>query len=166
MSKQSSQNNKINFSWTFIILPAAIVALSVIIAAIFYSKLPADVAYHFKDGLPDRWTSRGTMLILTLFPQFIFFFFSLILCSLMLLLVRRFEKARGNQVKTLISIMGNMLALPQIILLFAMLSVFLYNSYQITLIPLWVFSVIVIVAGSVILAIFFIRTARRLRGQV
>jgi len=59
--------------------------------------------------------------------------------------------------------MGNMVALPQIILTFAMLDIFLYNAYQVHLIPLWVFALIVIIAGGVILGTFLIQALRQFR---
>jgi len=64
--------------------------------------------------------------------------------------------------------MGNMFGLPQVILTFAMLDIFLYNAYQIRLIALWVFTLIIMVLGVVVLGVFFIKTsrqARRLRAK-
>ena len=61
--------------------------------------------------------------------------------------------------------MGNIIALPQIILTFAMLDIFLYNAYQIRLIPLWIFTLIIMVLGMVVLGTFFFQTARQSRRQ-
>ena len=60
--------------------------------------------------------------------------------------------------------MGNMIALPQIILCFAMLDIFSYNSYQIHLLPLWLFALIVMIMGGVIIGIFFILAIREISG--
>ncbi len=60
--------------------------------------------------------------------------------------------------------MGNMIALPQIILCFAMLDIFSYNSYQVHIMPLWVFALITMGLGGIILGIFFIRAIRRAWG--
>ncbi len=57
--------------------------------------------------------------------------------------------------------MGNMIALPQIILGFAMLRIFIYNSYQIQIMPLWTFALIIMVLGGIILGIFFIRAIKQ-----
>jgi hypothetical protein len=67
--------------------------------------------------------------------------------------------------RKLLPVMGNMAALPQLILTFAMLDVFLYNAYQIRLIPLWIFTIIVMVLGAVVLGVFFARTMRQSRRQ-
>ena len=61
-------------------------------------------------------------------------------------------------------VMGNMIGLPQIILSFAMLDIFSYNSYQRHIMPLWVFALIVMTLGGIILAIFFIRAIRQAWG--
>ena len=57
--------------------------------------------------------------------------------------------------------MGNMVALPQIILCFAMLDIFSYNSYQIHLMPVWIFALIIMVIGGIILGIFLFQAVRR-----
>jgi hypothetical protein len=44
---------------------------------------------------------------------------------------------------------------------FVMLDIFSYNVYEIHPMPIWLFALIVMVAGSVILAIFFIQAIRR-----
>ena len=57
--------------------------------------------------------------------------------------------------------MGNMVALPQIILIFAMLDIFLYNAYDIRLIPLWIIVIVVLLLGTIILGVFFFRTLQQ-----
>ena len=60
-----------------------------------------------------------------------------------------------------ITVMGNMVVLPQIIFFFAILDVFSYNSYQIHPLPLLAVSLIVVGGGAVILGVFFIRALMR-----
>jgi hypothetical protein len=67
-------------------------------------------------------------------------------------------------VEKMLSLMGNMVALPQIILGFAMLDIFSYNSYQIHLMPLWIFALIVMGLGGMALGIFFILAIRGVLG--
>ena len=57
--------------------------------------------------------------------------------------------------------MGNMVALPQIILSFAMLDIFSYNAYQTRIMPLWIFALIVMVLGGIVLGVFFFSVIRR-----
>jgi len=65
----------------------------------------------------------------------------------------------------ILPIMGNMLALPQIVIIFAMVSFFIYNAYQIKLISLWIFILIVLVIGGIILALLFMRAVHRARRR-
>jgi hypothetical protein len=56
--------------------------------------------------------------------------------------------------------MGNMVALPQIVLGFAMVDIFVYNAYQIHLPPLWIFAVIFMVGGGIAIGVVFVRAIR------
>ena len=154
----------ISFRWTYIILPALILLLSIILAACFYGLLPPEVAYHFEDGSPDRWMSRGALIAWLVIPQFILVFIGVVISGGTTILSAKFQPAEDTPLRKILSIMGNMVALPQIILTFAMLEIFLYNAYRIHLMPLWVFVVIVMVLGGIILGIFFIQALRQLRG--
>ena len=140
-------------------LPAAILLLSVILAACFYRLLPGEVAYHFTDGFPDRWASRGAIIIWMLVPQFFLFLLATALVWGITKLGAYFRQVETTRVKPekVLSLMGNMVALPQIILSFAMLDIFLYNSYQIHLMPVLVFALIIMGLGGIFLGIFFVQ---------
>jgi len=69
-------------------------------------------------------------------------------------------------VNTLLAIMGNMVALPQLILCFAMLDIFLYNAYQRHIMPLWVFALVVMGSGGIILGIFFVQAIQQARQKL
>jgi len=72
------------------------------------------------------------------------------------------QKADGGiNSDSIISLMGNMIGLPQLILCFAILDIFSYNAYQIRLIPLWAFSLIVMGIGAVVLGLVFVSALRR-----
>jgi uncharacterized membrane protein len=164
VDRKNPEDGSVRFSWAYVMLPGLILVLSIILAVAFLALLPSDTAYHFKDGLPDRWTSRVSIITWTIAPQFIFFLLALVVSSVILSLSRRFRRTEVKPVRKLISIMGNMIALPQIILTFAMLDIFLYNSYRIHLIPLWLFALIVMVAGGIIIGLFLIRAYRQFQG--
>jgi len=61
----------ISFRWKYIALPLVFLLLSVGLAIYFFPRLPGEIAYHFKDGLPDRWLSRGVATAWLLVPQFL-----------------------------------------------------------------------------------------------
>jgi uncharacterized membrane protein len=157
--------NKLRFRWSFVILPLVITILSVVLSLVFLSIMPSEVVYHFDNGLPDRWTGAGNIVAWTILPQVVLFLFAIGICAGMLSIARRIQNTETRPVHTLISTMGNMIALPQIIHIFAMLDIFLYNSYQIRLIPLWLFALIAVVAGSSLIGLLFARTIKQLRKQ-
>ncbi len=61
----------------------------------------------------------------------------------------------------IILLMGNIIALPQIVLGFVMADIFSYNVYGVHLLPIWIFALIVMAVGGVIMAIFFISAMRQ-----
>jgi hypothetical protein len=70
-------------------------------------------------------------------------------------------KGSLSQQAKLLLIVGNMVAMPQVILLFAILDIFSYNSYQVHLLPLWIFAVFIMGLGVIILGIFFIKAIQQ-----
>jgi len=165
--KQTTTGVTLAFHWSYIILPVVILLLSIILTACFYHRLPAEVAYHFKsDGSPDRWLSRGAIILWMLLPQL---FLTLLAGAITWGITRLsalFRQPESTWIKPggILSLMGNMVGLPQIILCFAMLDIFSYNSFQIHIMPLWVFALIVMGVGGIILGIFFIRAIRQAWG--
>jgi len=165
--KQTTTGATLAFHWGYIILPVVILLLSIIVTACFYHRLPVELAYHFKsDGSPDRWLSRGAIILWMLLPQL---FLTLLAGAITWGITRLgalFRQPESTWIKPerILILMGNMVALPQIILCFAMLDIFSYNSYQIHLLPLWVFSLIIMGLGGIILGIFFIRAIRQAWG--
>jgi len=75
----------------------------------------------------------------------------------------RYYATDNTPVKNTIIAMGNMPALLQVILLFAALDIFLYNTFEIKLMSLWAFSLIFLVITGATLGIFFILTFRQHR---
>ena len=142
-------------------LPATILLISIILAACFYRLLPLEVAYHFEDGEPDGWMSRGAIIAWLIIPQFVLVFVGAAISGGTTILSARSQLDESTPIQKILPVMGNMVALPQIILTFAMLDIFLYNAYQIHLIPIWAFAVIVIVLGGMALGVFFIQVIRQ-----
>jgi len=163
-ANKTTSEKHITFHWLYIVLPVVIFLISVILAVYFYRLLPPEVAYHFEDGTPDRWMNRGAIIAWLLVPQFFLFFIGATISGGTTILSRRSWQAENAPVRKVLTITGNMVALPQIILAFAMLDIFLYNAYQIHLMPLWVFALIIMVLGGIILGIFFIKALGQVRG--
>ena len=54
-------------------------------------------------------------------------------------------------------VMSNVVVIPQLILTFAMLRIFSYNSFQTDINFVWWVSLAVIIVGIILLSVFFIR---------
>lgn len=130
-------------------------------AAVFYTKLPPEVYYHFSGDIPDREVSRTAIIAWLLIPQFVLMVIGVAISGIGSIVSRKYKISNINNTKRLLMAMGNMVALPQIILIFAMLDIFLYNAYYIHLIPLWIIIVIVLLIGTIVLVIFFYRIIRQ-----
>jgi len=163
-SRETASKQTIPFRWTYIVLPVGILLLCIILAGYFYHLLPTEVAYHFQDGSPDKWMSRGAIIAWMLTPQFFFALLAGAIVWGVIKLSAHFQQAVSTGVEKMLSLMGNMVALPQIILGFAMLDIFSYNSYQIHLMPLWIFALIVMGLGGMALGIFFVLTIQGVLG--
>jgi len=152
------------FRWRYIALPLVVLILTVAMVGYFYRLLPPEVAYHFQsDGSPDQWLSRSTIVLWALLPQF----FLTILAGAITWGLTKLGSVSSDvaaimaKLGRLLLVMGNMVAIPQVILCFAMLDIFSYNSYQVHILPLWVFALIVMVVGAIILTVFFFQTVRQ-----
>ena len=152
----------LTFRWKYIIVPVAAAAAAIIIA-LLYLLLPDELAYSFKTGMPDRFASRGVVLAWTLLPQFLFVLLAAGIVRAVAGFSRRFDSGgeTGALPAKVLLIMGNMLSLPQLVLAFAMLDIFVYNSYQIHLLPIWVFALIIMALGGMFLGIFFVYSLKR-----
>jgi len=161
-SGKATTGRPVTFRWRCIALPVAILLLTLAITAYFYHLLPAEVAYHFKDGAPDRWMGRGAIVAWMLVPQFLFTLLAGAIIWGIAKLSVYFPPATSRSVEKTLLLMGNMIALPQVILGFAMLNIFSYNAYQIHLVSLWVFALIVMAVGGIVLGIYFILAVKRI----
>ena len=146
-----------SFRWSYIIAPAIVFLLSVVLFASFFHLLPAEVAVHFDlDGNPDNWLGRPMTGVMVLAPQLLFVLLAIGVVWGITRLDRRYGWAKSSGVKArrMVFFMGNIMALPQIIFLFAMLDIFVYNAYQTHILPMWLFLLVVLGLATVALAVF------------
>jgi hypothetical protein len=148
---------KIPIQWTHIILPMAALLVSLIIAAIFYGRLPEDIAYRFSGGVVGGQVNRDFFMGWMLALQLVFTIFSAAIALLVTGAFRRMRLKESQVSRTMFSLMGNMLALPMIMIFYAMLGIFIYNIYGSTLPALWGFALVVLVIGGIIMAGLFAR---------
>jgi len=151
------------FRWSYVVLPLVVLLLLVGLSAYFYHLLPAEVAVHFENGEPDGWLSPLMTMVLALLPQILLAAVALILAFVMTRLASRFWPPEGTKInlKTIVALMGNMIALPQIVFGFAIADIFVYNAYHIHLPPLWIFALMFMVVGGIVIGVVFVRAIRR-----
>lgn len=155
---------RLSFPWKAVILPSIIFLLSVVMVIFFFNKIPLEVGSRFTaDGVPTDWTTRGILVMWTLLPQFLLALLAFMVCWGVTRIgsLAHYAEEAGIKLDSLLLAMGNMIALPQLVLGFAMLNTFGYNAYHIRLVPLWAIVLIIIVIGTVILGVFFITILRR-----
>jgi hypothetical protein len=149
-------------------LPAAMLLITIILAAFFYGKLPAATAYRFSGGVPVRWLDRGGVLAWALGLQFVLVLLSLAITFMVTGAARRMQLPETPLNRSLFAIIGNVVVLPQVIIAYAMLDIFLYNMDDKNLPPLWAFALMVMLAGGVVLAVLFTRAfaqSRKLKAE-
>jgi uncharacterized membrane protein len=156
--------DKAPFRWKYVILPALFLVVTIILAACFFPLLSSEVAYHFSSDMPDRFISRGAFIFWVLIPQLLFTLLAFGIVRLISLTARHFPP-EGSPLDDILTIMGNIWALPQLVIIFAMVEFFLYNAYQIQLISLWIVVVIILAIGAIALVILFMRAIRRARQR-
>ena len=164
----SGAGTAIVFRWRYIALPLFLLLVAAGMIVFFYARLPVEVAYHFEaDGSADRWVSRGAIILWLLGGQLFLTLLAVIVVWGVAKISIFFRQAERTLVKpeSVVTLMGNMVVLPQVILVFAMLDIFSYNSYRIHLLPLWIIAVIVMLLGAIIMGGLFIGVLRRSLAQ-
>lgn len=165
-AREKTDEKRGAFRWTYIISPLIIFIISIVLVAYFYPQLPASVAYNFKPGSsPDNWLSRDMLIVYLLLPQLVLILMAAAIAWGAARIGRSLNPAERTRIKPdkIILLMGNIVALPQIILCFALADIFSYNSYQAHIMPLWLFVAVVMVAGAIILSVFFFSAMRSTR---
>ena len=154
-----------NFRLSYIAFPAGVLFISLVITAVFYPRLTVELGYHFQgDGSPDRWMNRNLIILIMLVPQLILTLTAAGTTWGVTKLSSKSPPLPQTGVKTrIIALMGNMTALPQLVLGFAMLDIYIYDAYRIHIMPLWIFAVIVMAAGGIVLGVSFLRAAKEAR---
>jgi uncharacterized membrane protein len=160
---------RLSFRWSYIIAPLIILLLSIVLSAYFYHLLPAGVAVHFElDGTPDKWLSREMTMVWMLLPQLFLVLLAGIIAWGITKLGILFGQSRGSGVKAgrIVSFMGNLVALPQLIVFFAMVDILSYNAYQTHILPMWIFLLVILVLVTVALVVFLVFILSRARRAI
>ncbi len=156
----------LTFRWNYIALPLIVLAISVITAAIFYFQLPDEIAYRFDaNGDPKSWMSRAGITLLMLGLQL----FVVVMITVFIQMTINFGRSIGQtssqfNPRKLMLVMGNIAALPQLVLAIVMLDIFSYNILDRHVLSIWLFILIFAIIGGIILTVFFVNAFVRARN--
>ena len=164
MEMNSTGRAVLPFRLKYIALPATVFFISVIMVAVFYRVLPVEIAYRFEDGAPGGLIGRNAIIIVMLAAQAVLAVLAVAIVWVTIKIGARFPAVPGPLVSKLLVIMGNMVALPMVVLAFAMLNIFSYNAYQIQLMSPLAFALLVALAGLIVLGVLFSVAVRQLKA--
>ncbi len=148
---------ELRFRLRYAALPLLAFAVSAILAAWLGPRLTADAAFNFGGGdTPAGYFSRGAVLGITLGLQ-VAIALPVIAVSWVTLRLRGGQADGEDTVKLdrVLLLVTNLVALPQLLLLFALAEILSYNIYGAHLLPGWAFGAVVLFTGAVFLALLF-----------
>ena len=169
IAQEATTTAGLSFHWRYVMLPIALLLLSILLSAYFYPQLPAEIATHFKlDGTPDRWLSREITMLWVLVPQLFLTLLAIAIGWGITKIIFLFKSAAGKWVRPerVLLFMGNAIALPQLILCFAMLDIFSYNSYQRHIMPMWIFLLIILGLATIALGVLLVLAISKAKRQL
>ena len=158
---------KLPFRWRYVAAPLVLCAASLLLAAYFYPRLEGTrIASHFNlRGEPNGWMSRQAFVLIMVAIQVGFAAVSIVLARWTSSLLR---PGTPGQIPGVASqwLLGNILAIGQIIVLFVMADTFWYNLHHAHLLPVWLFIIIaVVIAAMGPMAAIGIVVGSRVLGQ-
>ena len=158
---------ELRFRLRYAALPLLTLAVSVIIAAWLGPKLTADAAYNFGGGdAPTGYFSRGAVLGITLGLQ-VAIALPVVFVSWVTIRLRGSQADGGDAVKLdrVLLMVTNLVALPQLLLFFALAEILSYNIYGAHLLPGWAYGAAVLVTGALFLGLLFRLLPERRKKQ-
>ena len=151
----------VRFRASYIVLPAAVALVAIVISLALYPSLPAQVAYRFTSGgLPTGYMARATFLVLMAGAQVLLVTAAYVIAASIVRVSRRMSQNQPLPVdpSRIIWLMANMVLLPQIILAFILVDSSIYAASNRHLMTPWLFSLIAIGVGTVVIAVLFVRS--------
>jgi uncharacterized membrane protein len=158
--------SKAGVRWSYFILPVVILLISVIITIYFYGKLPDAVAWRL-NSVDSPAISRFQIVLWAIVPQLLLTLLAMVITYGTTKIAGLLNQAPSDGIRlgTVLMVMSNMVVIPQLILIIAMLRIFSYNSFQTHIGFVWWVYLAIIIAGIVLLSIFFVRALRKMGNQ-
>ena len=155
----------LTFEWKYITLPMIIFIISIIIAAMFFFQLPDQVAYRFTSGgAAESWMGKIPLTGILLGVQFVMIVMVTIIIKAIVGFGKAIEQTSPNfHPDRFMLLIGNIAALPQLVLAVVMFDVFSFNIIDKHVLSIWAIILVLAISSAVVLTVFFIRAFIRTR---
>jgi uncharacterized membrane protein len=157
------------FRWSYVAAPIILTVVCLIIALSFATFLPSPLGYRFSgDGTARMSMNTYTFIVLMIAAQFICALSAWGIARVIIKMGHAAFKAAPPQVPldAYISLMTNMVLLPQLILAYIMLDAFIYGVWTRHLISVGLFSILIIAIGSLTLIFIFMHLLSRTNNVI
>jgi uncharacterized membrane protein len=157
---------KTRLRWTYFLLPLLILVVSIVLTVYFYGKLPAQVDWQ-PNSVNSPTISRSQLALWAIVPQALFTLLAFVIGYGATRIGDLFKEAAasGIRLESILLVMSNVVIIPQLILTFAMVRIFSYNSFQTNVDFVWWVSLAIILIGIIALSVFFIHALMKMSGQ-
>lgn len=165
----TAQPKPLVFRPIFVLAPLILAIACLIIALVFVSFLPSPLAFRFaSDGSILTSMNKYVFVILMVAAQLLCALAALSIAQVIVRLGKKVYKSSEPQMNLsgFVSLMSNMILLPQVILAYLMLDTFIYGVWSRHLISTRAFTITAIVIGSAILLVLFTRLASQARSAL
>lgn len=155
------------FRWRYVLLPLLVLLVSVIAIAYFYRLLPSEVSFSLGASSTAKLIGRDLFVAMMAAPQFLLAMAGATVAHLIARVANRYVQdgsAPAPPFESIMTIMSNMVVLPQLVLCYAMFDVFVSNVYEVRLPAIYLFGILVMVLGGAILGFFFLKAFQQTRG--
>jgi hypothetical protein len=138
----------------------------VIITIYFYGKLPDAIAWRL-NSVDSPTISRFQIVLWAIVPQLLLTLLAMVITYGTTKIAGLLNQAPSDGIRlgTVLMVMSNMVVIPQLILIIAMLRIFSYNAFGTQISFIWWVSLAIILAGVFFLSIFFVNLIRKLGSQ-
>ena len=161
--------NPLIFRWSYVLAPVILAVVCIVLAASFAAALPNPLAFRFmSNGAPRMSMNTYTFIVLMLAAQVICALAAWGIANTIIRMGHNAFKLSAPQLPLgpYISLMTNMVLLPQLILAYIMLDAFIYGVWTRHIISVGLFSILTIAIGSLILIFMFMRLLSRAQNVI
>lgn len=149
--------------WQSSLAPLVLLLLSAISSGMLYPSLPQDVVYRFSaSGLPEDEMSKAGAIGLMLGIQLLLFALAAGVGWIISRILH--DTVSTPALKIVPAFMGNIVAVPQLVIVFLMANMFIFNIYGQAPMPPWIIVSVALGIGTITLVWFVIVMVKNTRN--